>query len=246
MRCFTTLTLALFCLFVARASADDKANAVIEKAIKAHGGQANLTKYKAVKVKVVGVAFEDGKEFRFTGSIAGQLPDKLREEIQIDLGEQKVTSIRVLNGRKGWRSENGKTEELKGADLDRAKDEEYQNYLENLVPLLKDKQIQVSLIGDDKVNDKPVTGVKISAKGYTDRKFFFDKESGLLVKIEQTMERDGRQMNIESFFSDYKPINGVMFAMKQAVHRDGQKYIQNDATDCQVLEKLDNSTFAKP
>ncbi len=246
MRCPMIVSLALSYLIVGSARADDQAHAVIEKAIKAHGGEASLTRFKAVKQKVEGVAFDDDREIKFTAKIAGQLPDKLREEIALELGGRKVVSIRVLNGGRAWRVRNGKTEELTGAELEEAKDEAFQNYAESLVPLLKDKQINVTLVGDDKVEDKPVVGVKVSAKGFSDRKFFFDKESGLLAKVEHTLERDGRQLTIESFFSGYKPVNGVMVAMKQVVHRDGKKFIENQATDCQVLEKLDDSIFAKP
>jgi hypothetical protein len=246
MRRSMLIGLALVCMLGGRAGADDSAKAVIEKAVKAHGGQENLNRYRAVEMKCQGTIFDQGMEIGFTGRIAGQLPDKFREELNLEFNGRNIAAIRVFDGKRGWDSNNGQTEELTGAKLNGLKDEAYENYIEVFLPLLSDKRFKVALIGDDKVEDKPAVGVKVSAKGHKDVKLYFDKESGMLVKSVHTMDRDMREQTTEAFFYDYKPVHGAMVAMKQITNRDGKKFIELKVNDCNVREKLDDSTFAKP
>ena len=53
-----------------------------------------------------------------------------------------------------------------------------------MVPLLKEKGYELSLIGEDKVEGKKVVGVRVTKKDQKDISLFFDKETGLLAKLE--------------------------------------------------------------
>ena len=46
----------------------------------------------------------------------------------------------------------------------------------------------LAALGESKVGDRPALGVRISVKGRKDLRFFFDKESGLLVKSEHILD----------------------------------------------------------
>src|SRR5580700_11219041 len=141
MRRLTSITLAIFCVLCGRVAAADNIKSVIEKAIKAHGGKENLTKYKAVQMKADGKIFEGGMEIEFSASVAGQMPDKVREEISLEIMGQKITAIRFFDGKQGWKSRNGRMEDLTDAEIDEIKDDIFANYVESLVPLLTDKQL---------------------------------------------------------------------------------------------------------
>jgi hypothetical protein len=247
MRCSMTIALALFCLLGGRAAADDNIKAVIEKAIKAHGGEQNLSKYQALEQKVKGSVSFQGMELQVSGSLVAQFPDKVREELNLEIMGQNITIVHVFDGKLGWESAMGNTRELGGDELNEMKGNMFENYLGNLVPLLKDKNLTVTLIGDDKVDDKQVIGLKVSAKDQKDIKLYFDKDSGMLLKTERkTLDPSKMEVNSETFYSDYKDFNGVKQPMKQVTKHDGTKFLDLNVTDCKVLEKVDDSNFAKP
>jgi len=238
------IALALFC---GTAVAQDDVNAIVEKAIKAHGGEANLSKYKASKLKAKGTMSAMGMDLDFTVDAAAQLPDKMRNEIKLEVMGQAVTIIQLYDGKKGWVSIMGQEKELEGDDLADMKDQLFGDYLDSLVPLLKDKQLKLEMLDEIKVDGKPAVGIKVSAKEHKDTKMYFDKGSGILLKS----ERRGRdptmqEVNAETFFRDYKDISGVKQPMKVLVKHDGKKYMEAQITDAKLFEKLDDSEFKKP
>src|SRR5262249_52028813 len=67
------------------AVAQDDVKAIVEKAIKAHGSENNLNKFKASKLKAKGTMSAMGMDLEFTIDAAQQLPDKMRNEIKLDI-----------------------------------------------------------------------------------------------------------------------------------------------------------------
>src|SRR5262249_47761812 len=62
-------------------SKQSELNAVVEKAIKAHGGEEPLAKLKGQVWKDKGISYFGGKERSFAGSYALQVPDRLKMEL---------------------------------------------------------------------------------------------------------------------------------------------------------------------
>src|SRR5262245_16514322 len=84
------------------ARADDKADAkaVVDKGIKAAGGEDNLAKFKARTFKGKGKFYGMGEGIDYTGDWSVQRPDKMRMQIDVAVGDMKFTMIRVMNGEK--------------------------------------------------------------------------------------------------------------------------------------------------
>src|SRR5262249_47568297 len=149
-----------------------------------------------------------GQEVPFTSDSAVQLPNLERNELELDLGAQKVTLLQVFNGDKGWVSLQGRQiQEVMGDQLGEMKNSAYANWVESLLPLTKEKEFTLSPLAEIKVKDKPAVGLKVQAKDRPDIKMYFDKESGLLVRT----ERDGRDemgnmVRLESTYSDFKKV----------------------------------------
>ncbi len=247
MRCSMSIVLVLACSLACRARADDNVKSVIEKAVKAHGGEANLSKVKVIDQTGKGVVSFQGMDVEFSARIVTQLPDKSREEVTFEGNGQKIPTVRVFNGKEGWESGMGETRELDDVELAEMKSNMFENYVETILPLLNDKNLTLTLIGDQKVEDKPVIGVKVSAKDQKEIKLFFDKDSGLLVKSErQSLNPDKMETTSESFFSEFKEINGVRQPMKQVTKHDGVKFLEFQTSECKLADKTDDSSFAKP
>lgn len=227
--------------------ADDDPKAIIEKAIKAHGGEENLTKYKAAHVKGKGTMSLMGMDLNFTVELYSQSPDKVRTEMVLEAMGNKFAVSQIYDGKKGWAKQAGQVMEVEGEQLQDLKEQAYGNYLESIVPLLKDKDLKVEAAPEIKVNGKPAVGVKVTSKGHKDETMYFDKDSGLLVMTKRkSKDPSGMEVESESYSSGYKDFNGVKQPMKILVKNDGKKFLEGELTEVKLSEKLDEKVFAEP
>jgi len=69
---------------------------------------------------------------------------------------------------------------------------------------------QLSALGEIKVEGKPAVGVRVASKGHKDVNLYFDKQNGLLVKIEhRTVDfQSGQEVNEERVLTEYKDVDG--------------------------------------
>jgi hypothetical protein len=245
--CLATV-LALAVAGAARADEQADMRKVIDKAIKAAGGEEKLAKYKAATFKDKGKFYGMGEGIAYTGEFAVQQPDKIRIRIEGG-GDTKFVFVRVFNGEKLWTKLGDNTQEVTDKDeIAEAKENSYATWVTSLVPL-KDKGFTLASLGEVKVHDKPAVGVRVSHKGHRDVNLFFDKDKGLLVKSE-TVVKDfmagGKEFTQETLYENYKESGGVQRAMKLVINRNGEKYIESEVTEFEPKEKLEDAEFAKP
>lgn len=245
----SALTFGFLLAVSAPARADDAADAraLVEKAIKAHGGLDNLEKFPASTTKFKGTFHGMGEAIPMTGEISTQGKDKARLDVEVSAGGQKFRIVNVIAGDKGWTKFGDDTKELSKDELTEAREQTYVGWISTLAPL-KDKQFTLSTIGELKVENRPALGVKVVSKGRRDVDLYFDKETGLLVKSETRVKLDGSDQEVteESFPSEYKEVQGTKQASKFSVKRDGKLYMEGEVTDMQLSDKLDASIFDKP
>jgi hypothetical protein len=238
--------LVLAATTAARADDAAAARALVDKAVKAHGGADALAKVPAVTVKFKGTAHAMGQAFPFTGEVASQGADRSKIDIEIEVMGQKFRFVSVLNGDKGWVKMGDATNEMDKDLLAETKEQARTAWVATLVPL-KDKAFTLATTGEVQVDGRTALGVKVSSKGHRDVDLYFDKETGLLVKTEaRVKDEGGNEVNGETFYSDYKDVQGVKQAMKLVVKRDGKQYVEGEVSEYQLAESLDASVFAKP
>jgi hypothetical protein len=236
--------------FGAPARADDAADAkaIIEKAVKAHGGQANLDKFPGTTIAMKGKVHIMEMAIPFSGEVTTLGPDKLKLDIEVEAGGMKFRIVNVVAGDKGWNKMGDAVMELDKDQLAEAKEQAFAGWASSLAPLLKDKQFTFATVGEIKVNDKPAVGVKVSSKGHRDIDLYFDKATSMLVKAETRVkdEGSGQEVTEENFPTDYKDVQGIKHAMKFTIKRDGKLFLEGEATECTVSEKLPADFFDKP
>src|SRR4051794_5082609 len=156
---------------------------------------------------------EDG--VAYTGEVAVQEPDKIRIEFNVEVSGMTFTFVRVVNGDKGWVHVMDTTQEMGQAALAEAKEGLYAGRVKAL-GALTGKGFTLAPLGESKVGDRPVVGVRVSHKGHRDINLFFDKKSGLLLKSERRAkdEMGGGEFTQEELYDDYKEVGGVQHAMK--------------------------------
>jgi hypothetical protein len=228
-------------------AADDDVKAIITKAIKAHGGEEAYTKYKAGQTKAKGkVEILGGIEF--TQESAFMLPDKMKEIVEMEIMGQKLRVVSLINGSKVSIEANGMEVPISDPIQQALKDAIYSLKVSRLGELLKDKGIELSSVGEVKVNDKPALGVRVASKGHKDISLFFDKATGLLAKVERrTVDpQTGNEITEERIITEYTKTDGVPTPKKAVINHDGAKHMEFEILETKRLEKLDDSEFAKP
>ncbi|MBY0522634.1 MAG: hypothetical protein K2R98_04525 [Gemmataceae bacterium] len=241
--CTGLLVCFLGAQFVAPAVADDKADAqaIVDKALKALGGEAKLAKFKAQTWNEKGTYYGMGEGLPFTGKYAIQFPDKFRMEIE------NVFTI-VVDGDKGWMQGGGETKDLTKEQLAGQKQMLYGGWVSSL-QTIKDKEFTLATQGEIKIDKDAALGVKVSRKGKPDVLLFFDKATGLLAKSEFPVLSDelkGKEVKQETFFSEYKEVDGVKIPMKVVIKREGKVFVEAQLQDVKPLDKVDPKLFAKP
>jgi len=240
--------LGLFLVASSSLRAQDELRTVIDKAIKAQGGEERINKNKAGTSKSKGTVDLQGMSIDFTEEASFHLPNKVRSVQELNINGASIKVMVGFDGKKAWLNVNG-------MDVDKMLDKiadlmNEQVYLSEVTRLtnLKDKKYELSALGDTKVQDKPAVGIRVANKGHKDINLFFNKESGLLVKFEhRTMDINTQQeVNEERIIMEYQEKDGLKEAKKAVVNRDGKKYIEMEVLETKYVDDIDDTQFSKP
>jgi hypothetical protein len=242
----TGCVLAVGALFVRGQDADLKA--ILRKSIEAHGGEKNLSKFKAVVTKFKGTMEIMGFTIDVNGETSLQKPDKVKNVMKLDFKGKAVEVITVFNGEKLWVNAGGQTKEINDEKILKAAREEMQaEGASSFADFLK-APYELSAIGEVKVKGKDAIGIRISKKGQKDISMFFDKKTFLTVKTEmRTLEgTTGQEVTQEKFILGYQDKSGTKVAKRVEIMKDGKAFMNIEILEATPFEKLDNSVFAKP
>jgi len=230
--------------------ADTEAKAIIAKAIKAHGGAETLLKYQAAQAKSKGKLKLPGLgEVEITQEVSIMQPDKFKEVIEFEVMNQKVRVETVVNGDKASIEANGKAVPLTDDIKKTLKEAQYTIKAARMAALGKEKGYDFESLGEIKVEGKPALGVRITSKGHKDINMYFNKETGLLAKMEYRSSdpMTGKEFTEERIIMAYgeKGKEGIPVAKKVVVKRDGELFLEAEVVEYKLLEKIDDSEFTK-
>ncbi len=239
-----TALAGILLLLPAGLHAQDDVQKIIDKAVKAHGGAANLAKYKAYHLQFKGTRDIQGNAAAFTQEVFFQFPDKLKETTTIEfMGQERVSSMIV----------NGDEVSFTARGQDKPVSESFKKEMQEALHVvrlrialaLNNKELKFSPLGEVQVNGKPAVGLKVSAKDRRDVNLFFDKESGLLVKSERQFLQGDKEATEERIVEEFQEVQGVKIAKKTRLLRDGQRLLDAEVTQAKVLEKLNDAVFKR-
>jgi hypothetical protein len=242
------LAVSVVCATSGSSRADEKeATAILDKAIKALGGEENLTKAKIISVKTKGILTIMGNDADFTAKAIHDGIDRMRSEFQTRLGDNDVKFVAVVDGDKGWGKFGDMDVEL---NADQLKDEKRRTYLGLAfsISVLKGKGFKFETAGEEKVGDKPAAVLKGTGPDQKDFKLFFDKESGLPVKQVATVPEFGGNGEFvqETTYENYKDFDGIKRPTKVEAKHDGEKMLSSELVEFKVLDKVEPETFSQP
>jgi len=241
-----SVLLTLGAAHAARAQGD--ARELVERAIRAHGGDASVAKLKSARVRVEG----EGEMAPGQPPVAialddvWRMPDRYKSTLRLTLQGQKVTQTVCINGTDGWAEVNGLVQPIPPEGLKEMKEEKWAEDFDRLLPL-RDKSLKVVRIADSTVDGHPASGIQVEAEGHRAVRLYFDKTSGLLVKREhEVVGDDGKTVAQSVVFSGFEDKGGVKHWTKITAYRDGKRFIAATLRELEIDRKDDATEFAKP
>jgi hypothetical protein len=240
----------LLCWAAQVRSGDEAAlRGVVAKAIEARGGEAKLGRFQNVTFKGSGKFYGLGDEgIPYTGAWAISGPTRMKVVLEARVMDQTFKLVKVVNNDKAWKKLNEEAAEAADKEeVAEARQELYEGWVTMMMPL-KDKEFKLAALGEVKVNDRPAVGVRVQKKGYRDVNLYFDKENHLLLKSEMVVkdEMSKKEVTQESFYSNYKELDGAKIPMTLTVKRDGKRYVDAELSDVKAADKLPDNLFDKP
>jgi len=178
--------------------------------------------------------------------MAVQPPDKERLEVKSDNFE----FIQVFDGDKGWTKMGAEAMEMSKDQVAENKEAMYAHRVGRLYSL-RDKDFKLSALPEVKVGSHVALGIKVEHKDHRPINLYFDKKSGMLIKIERKAKefqggQEGMEFTEETLYEDFKDVNGIKLPHKVVITRDGKKYVEEEVKEAKVSESLDKTLFNKP
>jgi hypothetical protein len=225
-----------------RAGEREDALALIDKAVKAHGGEDALKKARTAQRNGSGTLNQGDRLAPFVEESVFSLPERARMTLEVGGRQQRM----VVTPDKAWQQQGGGPP----ADVDRetaesAREELYVQWLTTLLPLRQDG-VTLALAADDQVSGRPAAVVKVSSKGRPDVRLFFDKQSGLLVKAERRARQAGLPVDKGYIFAEHKAFDGALLPTRYAETINGRRFIEMTALTWKLLPRVDDALFARP
>ena len=226
---------------------DAAAKAVLDKAIKALGGEEKLKTFTAATWKAKGKISFNGNDSQIITSATIQGLDRYRNEFEGEFGGNKFQGVTVLNGEKGWRKFGDMPMEMDAQGVANEKRSVYLQVLPARILPLIGKEYKVETAGEQQVDGKPAVGLKAIGPDGKDFLLYFDKESGLPVKlVGAVVDFMGNEVTQETTFTDYKEFDGVKKATKINTKRDGELLLTQEITEFKILKEVDSKAFDAP
>lgn len=228
--------------------ADEKdPKAILDKAIKAMGGEDKLAKAATYTTKASGTITFNGEDHDIKTQATVHGLDHYRSEFEGEFNGNPFKGVTVLKGSKGWRKFGENNMEM---DEDGVANEKRTVYLAvipaTLLPL-KGKDFKIEPADEEKVGDKPAVAIKVTGPDGKDFKLYFDKESGLPVKmVAKVIGFQGDEFTMETTFAGYKEFDGIKKATKLESKRDGEKFVVQEVSEFKVLDKAPAESFDEP
>ena len=194
----------LFVISISGKIFSQDADEIVNKYVTAMGG---FDKIQAIKtIKLTGKVTAGGMDIPFSEICKRPLMVLMESTIQ------GMTMKQAYDGTQGWMINpfmGKKDPDLMSKDAERAikRNADFEGQLINY----KDKGSKIELIGKEDLEGSQVYNIKLTDKDNDFTNFYIDAESYLLVKQNDKIKVDTKEITAESILSNYKQVNGVMF-----------------------------------
>ena len=231
------LLLIIFQAIIKAQTVDD----IVSKALAAKGG---AEKIKAVQTQRLSgqILFGSGAGNPFVVTL--ERPGKIKEEITMN----GMNIVEINNGKEGW-SINPMSGNKSAVSMteDELKNTSSSADLDGPLVDYKERGNKIDFLGMEKINGKPAYKLLINQKNGQVRYDYIDSVTYLELKWAGSVLSNGSENPVESFFINYKDVDGLMFPYEIDSDSPGGGNKQRIIFDkIEINPKLDGSTFNEP
>jgi outer membrane lipoprotein-sorting protein len=238
-----TICLALLLALPAAAAAQTTED-ILAKVYAARGG---VDKIHAIQAQRVSGHISFGEDADGPFVVELKRPLKMHMELTV----QDRTMVRVYDGKShGWANNPfADKPDPQAMNEDELRSISEESDFDGPLVDYKSKGNEVELVGKDKdkVDGKEVWRLKLTTNNGDVRYYLFDAQFFLLLKWEGTRKFNGQEYPVESYFRDYRDVDGVKFAFEVDSGSSSSDIKQKITIDkIELNPSLEESRFAQP
>lgn len=213
------------------------AGEILENMIEAGGGRKLLEKIN--DTTMIGTVELIQYGMNGTLTIYQKEPNKTR--FDFDIGGIVLTQ--AFDGKTGWETnpQTGEAEKMSDLETEFIRRDAYGN-----AALLDPDRfgITYSLKGEENIEGKDYFILEqVHSDGYK-AVLYIDSKAYFIYKVKaKTLGEGGKEVESETFLSDYKEVDGIMLAHSAVVFLDGAEYMNLTTTEVIFNSKLEDSLF---
>ena len=166
-------------------------------------------------------------------------PDKYLVKVATPQG----VITQAIDGSAGWINDNKGTRQLSAAEVDQVR----RNALLYAAIKLAEQPAQMTVLGLEKVGDRDAYVVALTPRPQTTTKYFFDAQSGLLLRKLTTTSTMLAPLPEQIDYEDYRDVGGVKlpFLIRTS---EGAAFVTRTRrfTDVQINSAVDDAIFKMP
>jgi hypothetical protein len=214
--------------------------ALFARVVEAMGGAARLQAVKAVQHRASMKMKTPQGEMSIDAESLLVLPDRQRQTLRTPMGEM----TNVVSPQASFVSMPTGTREMPASQRDNALKEMRTNPIA-LAQRAKDPALSVREAGTQKIGDVEARVLELSVEGSDVRWLVDPASSKILRTISRTMGPAGPAEQALDY-SDWRTVDGITFAFKRTITRDGEDAGAIDLSDVKVNPEFDPKLFEKP
>jgi hypothetical protein len=245
---FQTLwTAPLLCLLV-NATVPDEATTLLDRAIKAQGGDEKLGKTLCATFTTKGTIEVENMKGELSGDTASQSADHIRWNVSFSFMGRTESGTIIVTPEKIWAKGGNREVEEAPKEVAFIRDVFRTIRLPQNLTALRHKDVTLSHLGEVKIDNRTAVGLKIATKDRPDVDLFFDKDTALPLRAELRVTEPGQANEVvyAFYFTDYKDVDGIKQFGKLTFKRDDKTTMEMEFSDFKFQEKLEKTLFDKP
>jgi hypothetical protein len=225
----------------------DDARTIITKAIKAHGGDKAISRWRCgeVRYRAGGAAIPlEGVETTMEETF--QFPGHFKRVVRMSAGGQTTVQIFVNSDGKVWIKKGDGATEVRDNDFANRTEHLFANFVSFI--RINESEAQFVKLDEAAIHNHVAVGVRAKFEQTPPIDLFFDKQTGLLVHSKQIAPKSGRDepVQLEAYLDDYREVQGGMVPMRMWNLQDGKKLTDVTIIELKFRDQFEESTFAKP
>lgn len=220
---------------------DPNADAILKRIVDAKGGLDALKKVHTVIAEADTTFHVNGPPLSSKTRTYVIYPDKFR----VDAKVQGADVVQVFNGGNAWaRDPAGVHDAPPGMREDFAA-----SVRRDMIPLLvaaAEGKLTVRVLPEEGTGGQVLKVLEISGTGLMPVKLYVDSQLMVVRQAFQTPGPDGKRIQAEELFSDYRAVDGVQVPFRADVRRNGTLILSRTLTNVTFNSPLDDTLFARP